>query len=96
MRRHASDDVVEDVVIAGGGVFWLALVSGFLIEEIYIGTGVSIFSQRGFSIVFSACIVCLSNTEIPIFYLKQMRAFFLLCFFFCLYISLVLVLCQFW
>ena len=69
MRRHTSDDVVEDDVIAGGGVFWLTVVSGFLIEEIYIGTGVSIFSQRGFSIVFSACIVCLSNTEIPFFFI---------------------------
>ena len=72
---------MEDDVIAGGGVFWLTVVSRVLIKEIYIGTGVSIFSQRGLSIVFSACIVCLSNTEIPIFYLKQMRAFFLLRFF---------------
>ena len=81
VRRHTSDDVVEDDVIAGGGVFWLTVVSGFLIEEIYIGTGVSIFSQRGFSIVFSACIACLSNTEIHIIYSKQMRSFFLSPFF---------------
>ena len=31
VRRHTSDDVVEDDVIAGGGVFWLTVVSGFLI-----------------------------------------------------------------
>ena len=49
VRRHASDDVVEDDVIAGGVFLFLFLVltvvSGFLIDEICVGTGVLIFSQ---------------------------------------------------
>ena len=48
-----------------------------LIYEICVGAEVSIFSQFGFSVVFSVCIVCLSSTEIHLIYSKQMRSFFL-------------------
>ena len=81
MRRHTNDDVVEDDVIAGGGVFWLTVVSGFLIEEIYIGTGVSIFSQRGSLLCFLLVLFVYLVLKYISYIQKQMRSFFLFLFF---------------